>query len=585
MNDRPHVLFESFLPGKEGRSFRFERLERTLAAKAPQEVVPLLAEIESAVAAGAHAAGFVSFEAAPGLDPALPACSGGALPLAWFGLFSERVAVEPGAAVAAGACRLLAPEPAWDFPAYADAFGKIREHIAAGDSYQVNLTFRERFRFAGDAFALYRQLCAAQPAAFCAWFDCGDVAIASASPELFFARRGRRITMRPMKGTAPRGGEAAEDGRLREQLAASPKERAENLMIVDLVRNDLGRIAETGSVQVPRLFAVESYPTLHQMTSTVTARLQENAGLTDIFRALFPCGSVTGAPKRRSMAIIRELEEGCRGLYCGAIGFVSPGEEAVFSVAIRTAVLDLSRGEGELGVGSGVTADAEADAEYRECLGKAAFLAEQAEPLELVETLRWEANRGYLLLERHLQRLAVSAAALGFACDPGEIGRQLLAAAPGGAGRHKVRLRLAVDGKVMITSELLTPQVYRSATARVALAAEPVDSRDPLLYHKTTWRPWYDGVLERHPGCLDVLFCNRRGEVTEGTLHNLVVEVAGRLVTPPVASGLLPGTLRRELLERGVLSEAVIRREELLSSRRLWLINSVRGWRRVTLAE
>lgn len=580
---RPRALFESFLPGTEGRSFHFAGLERMLVAQRPEEVPEVLGEVERAVAAGRHAAGFVGYEAAPGLDPALPTHLPGRLPLAWFGIFADRIGVVPGAVNVPGKCRILAPVPAWNQEDYAAAFAAVKEYIAAGDSYQVNLTFPQRFRFAGEPFALYRQLCAGQPAAFCVWLDLGRYAIASASPELFFARRGDVIVMRPMKGTAPRGSDAQEDQRLREQLATSPKERAENLMIVDLVRNDLGRVAIAGSVQVPRLFAVESYPTLHQMTSTVTARLREGTGLREIFAALFPCGSVTGAPKRRSMAIINELEEGARGLYCGALGFISPGGEAAFCVAIRTAVLDVSRGEGELGVGSGVTADARAAAEYRECLDKAAFLARAAEPLQLVETLRWEAGRGYALLERHLARLAASAAVLGFACDHQAIARGLHSAAPVGAGRYKVRLLLAVDGAISVTSELLAPRGCAMAPARVALAAEPVDSREALLYHKTTWRPWYDGVRERHPDCLDVLFCNERGEVTEGTLHNLVVERDGRLLTPPVNSGLLPGTLRQELLERGVLAEEIIHREELFSARRLWLLNSVRGWRRVNL--
>jgi para-aminobenzoate synthetase/4-amino-4-deoxychorismate lyase len=427
-------------------------------------------------------------------------------------------------------------------------------------------------------------LCAAQPAPFCAWLDLGDIAIASASPELFFARSGQSISMRPMKGTAPRGGNATEDRRLAGQLANSPKERAENLMIVDLVRSDLGRVAVTGSVAVPALFAVESYPTLHQMTSTVTANLRAGISLGELFCALFPCGSVTGAPKRRSMEIIRELESGPRGLYCGAIGFVSPGDEMVFSVAIRTATLDLRRGIGELGVGSGVTADAEATAEYRECLGKAVFLTSQAEDLRLIETLRWDAGRGYILLEQHLRRLAASAEALGFACAPDELRRQLQAAVSSPGNRLKVRLLLAPDGSATIDTEPLIAPCAAAVPARVALAKTRIDPREPLLSHKTTWRPWYADVLERHPGCLDVLFCNVHDEVTEGTIHNLVVEKNGRLVTPPLRCGLLPGTLRGELLQRGIVTEEVILREELLAASRLWLINSVRGWRRVILS-
>jgi para-aminobenzoate synthetase/4-amino-4-deoxychorismate lyase len=284
------------------------------------------------------------------------------------------------------------------------------------------------------------------------------------------------------------------------------------------------------------------------------------------------------------MEIIRELEPGPRGIYCGAIGFVSPGDEAVFSVAIRTAVLDLALGSGELGVGSGVTADADADAEYRECLGKAAFLTRQAEPLQLVETLLWEEVRGYRLLERHLQRLAGSAAALGFLCDLKLVRQRLHAAVPVASGRYKVRLLLAAAGTVTVTAAPLAPRRHAATPARVELAAEGIDAQEPLLAHKTTWRPWYDGVLDRHPGCLDVLFCNGRGEITEGTIHNLVLEKHGRLVTPPVASGLLPGTLRQELIERGIVTEELVRKEELFSARRLWLINSVRGWRRVTLS-
>lgn len=583
MSSRPLALFESFLPGPDQHSFRFGGLEAVLEATTPAEVVPVLAAVEAAVAAGRHAAGFVSYEAAPGLDPALSAHPGERLPLLRFGIFTERSEVPPGTVAVPGECRLLEPQPAWDEAAYAAAFAAVKDYIAAGDSYQVNLTLRERFRFWGEPFALYRRMCAAQPAAFCAWLDLGGTVIASASPELFFARHGQQIVMRPMKGTAPRGTDARTDRRLRRELSSSVKERAENLMIVDLVRNDLGRVAVTGTVAVPALFEVESYPTLQQMTSTVTARLRDDVGLVELFRALFPCGSITGAPKRRSMAIIHELEAGPRGLYCGALGFVSPGAEAVFSVAIRTAVLDLDRDCGELGVGSGVTWDATAGAEYRECRGKAAFLAAGAESLHLVETLLWESGRGYRLLTRHLQRLAASAAALGFAGDIERVTRQLQAAAPSGEGRYKVRLLLAADGTASVTPELLAPRVFAAPPAWVTLAAACIDSREPLLRHKTTWRPWYDGVLEQHPGCLDVLFCNESDEVTEGTRYNLVVERDGRLVTPPLSAGLLAGTLRQELLERSLLAEATITRQELLAARRFWLINSVRGWQRVRL--
>lgn len=584
MSGRPQALFESFIPGRDGRSFHFTGLQRVLRAEFPADVPGVLAAVEAEVAAGRHAAGLVAYEAAAGLDAALPLGRPGALPPACFGIFARRSEVVAGAIVAPGGCRLLEPLPAWDEARYAAAFAAVQEEIAAGGSYQVNLTLRAPFRFSGEPFALYRRLCQAQPASFCAWLEFAGLAVASASPELFFARRGRQLTMRPMKGTAPRGRDEGEDRRLRESLPISAKERAENLMIVDLVRNDLGRVAETGSVAVTELFGVESYPTLHQMTSTISARLRDGIGLAELFRALFPCGSVTGAPKRRSMEIIARLEEAPRGAYCGAIGFVSPGAEAVFSVAIRSAVLDLERGSGELGIGSGVTADAAAAAEYRECLDKAAFLARGAEPLRLVETLLWEPGRGYALLERHLRRLEESAAALGFASPVEALRCRLAAAVPGATGPCKVRLLLERDGGCGVTAEPLPPRGVSPGPLRVALAARPIDSREPLLRHKTTWRPWYDGILEAHPGCADVLFCNERDEVTEGTRYNLVVEMDGRLVTPPLASGLLPGTLRAELLARGIIEEEALTRQELFAARRLWLINSVRGWRRVTLA-
>ncbi len=583
MTDPPLALFESFLPGPQGRSFRFDSLVRILIAASPAEVLPLLAEVEQATIGGLHAAGFVSYEAAPGLDPTLATYPPGDLPLVWFALFRERHEVEPGTISLPTTERLLQPRPSWDAGRYAQAFATVQGYIAAGDSYQVNLTFEEHFRFSGDPFGFYRRLCAAQPAAFCAWLDLGDHAIASASPELFFARHGDSLVMRPMKGTALRGSDPIEDQHRRRHLADSPKERAENLMIVDLVRNDLGRIATTGSVAVPKLFAVESYPTLHQMTSTVTANILPDTGVGEIFRALFPCGSVTGAPKRRSIAIIEELESRPRGVYCGAIGFVSPGDEMVFNVAIRTALLDRRHGCGTLGIGSGVTADAVASAEYRECLDKARFLTQQAESLALVETLRWEPGKGFLLLERHLRRLASSARCLDFPCDVRLLTRKLHAAVGDQQHHCKVRLLLATDGTTTVSVDRLPVPARQSTPPQVTLATTVIDRHEPLLYHKTTWRPWYAEVLQDYPGCLDVLFCNAQDEVTEGTFHNLVVEKAGRLVTPPVACGLLPGTLREELLERGILTEEPVTRMELLSAPRLWLINSVRGWRRVVL--
>ena len=583
MTATPTVLLESFRMGELGRSFRFEGLERVVTASTPDEVVPVFFEIEQAVAAGRHAAGFVSYEAAAALNPDLPPGIAGDLPLAWFGIFRERIEVEAGATSGEGNdCQLSTLALSTREGAYLRSIATIREYIAAGHTYQVNYTIRQRFGFDGDPFGLYRRICRSQRAAFSAWIDTGHAKILSASPELFFALRDGGLTMRPMKGTAKRAPNGPVDCAVRERLRNSTKERAENLMIVDLVRNDLSLIAESGSVAAPLLFDIETYPTVHQMTSTVTARLRAGVSLIDIFRALFPCGSVTGAPKRRTMGIINELEEGPRGVYCGAIGFMSPGPEAVFSVGIRTAVLDVTTGTGEMGIGSGITWDSEAGAEYAECLAKGAFLTQEYGDFHLIETIRWE-DGVYFLLDRHLKRLALSAEYFGFQYDEARITRQLADTARFLDRPHKIRLLLAIDGELTIESLPLPPHSADQAPVSVAVAVQRVDSSDSFLYHKTTRRALYEKELGRHPECVDVIFLNERGEVTEGSYTNVVVLLDGKLVTPPVQCGLLPGTFREALTEGGVLLERVLTLDDLRSADEILLINSVRGWRKVCL--
>jgi para-aminobenzoate synthetase/4-amino-4-deoxychorismate lyase len=429
--------------------------------------------------------------------------------------------------------------------------------------------------------ALYERLCLAQRSAFCAYVDPGEGrTIVSASPELFFRANGRELELRPMKGTRPRGRWPDEDRALAEELAASPKDRAENLMIVDLLRNDAGRVAEFGSVRVERLYQVERYETVHQMTSTLRARLRRDAGLADVFRALFPCGSVTGAPKVRTMQIIRELEPSPRGVYCGAIGFVSPGE-AVFSVGIRTLLLDAEAGTAELGVGSGITYDSDAAAEYRECWAKAAFVRLEPAEFRLLETMLWEPDGGWFLLDGHLDRMAASAEYFGYAFDRDDAVRRLAAAARGFArGPLRVRLRLDREGSMEIEA---APRLSSPEPARVAIAPEPVDSRDPLLYHKTTRRAEYDRRAASRPDCDDVLLVNERGELTESAIANLVVRLDGALWTPPLECGLLPGVFRAHLLARGEIRERVLYPADLARAEEVWLINSVRKWRRAEI--
>ncbi len=572
MADTATVLLDSS-GGKYGSSWRFSGYVRTISALDQCQVVSVFAEMEQAVAAGLYAAGFVSYEAAVALNPELPVSEPMAgMPLVWFALFTERhsTVIENGSVAFADPCL----EPLKDVDQYCADVARIRQYIAAGDCYQVNFTLPLQARCEGDLRKLYRQMVLAQQGSFSAYIESDDFTILSASPELFFSLTEGVITTRPMKGTARRGRGEDEDRQLAAHLTESAKERAENVMIVDLLRNDLGKVAETGTVSVDALFEIETYPTVHQMTSTISAKVRAGITVTELFRALFPCGSVTGAPKRRSMEIIRELEGRPRGVYCGAIGFIAPGDEALFSVAIRTIVCEPERNIMTMGVGSAVTWDSDPAAEYAECLGKGTFLRQQRD-FSLIESLRLQQGC-YFLLERHLERLAASARYWRFLCDRLEIRRLLEQYAVTVTGLHKVRLLLAADGSVQIGSELLTETV---GNVTAAISCHRVVSHDPLLYHKTTCRDRFVVARSARPDCDDVLFLNERGEVTEGSYHSLVIKKGGRLFTPLLSSGLLPGVLRGELLATGAIGEAILAPEDLLAAEEIWLINSVRGWR------
>jgi para-aminobenzoate synthetase/4-amino-4-deoxychorismate lyase len=567
-----------------GRSFRFAGPRGVLRAERVEEVLPVLAAVERAVADGLHAAGFVAYEAAPAFDPAFATHPPDPrLPLAWFALYERREEADPEYEAADGRAELGPWRADLDEAAYVGRIERIRELIAAGDTYQVNLTARLTAPFRGDPRALYDRLCLGQRSGFCAFLDLGDGrSIVSASPELFFQWNADGLELRPMKGTRPRGRWVEEDRALATELAASPKDRAENLMIVDLLRNDAGRVAEFGGVRVERLFETERYETVHQLTSTIRAVPRADTGLADVFRALFPCGSVTGAPKVRTMEIIRDLETGPRGVYCGAIGFVSPGE-AVFSVGIRTLLLDAAAGTAELGVGSGVTWDSDAAAEWRETWSKAAFARRAPADFELLETMLWEPGSGWYLLEGHLARLAASAEYFGYKFSEG-LARATLIPALFEWTRVPLRVRVLVerDGVMDVRSTDLVPF---EEPVRVGIAAEPVDSRDPMLYHKTSRRGEYERRIAARPDCDDVLLVNERGELTESTIANLVVRMDGAFWTPPLNAGLLPGVLRAELLARGQIRERVLRPADLARAEEIWLINSVRKWRRAVVID
>jgi para-aminobenzoate synthetase/4-amino-4-deoxychorismate lyase len=584
--DANFVLFDDSL-SEGGASLLFARPERLVVARAASEVEAALGAVEQGLAEGLHAAGFLSYELGylfeRKLAPLMPADLG--QPLIWMGLYAAPERIAGGDVASWLDARATGPHALSDEGLsvgrrdYLEAFDRAIEYIAAGDVYQINLTLKHRFRLDGDPLSLYRELRGRQRVKYGALLGAEDFHILSLSPELFFRRDGRRIFARPMKGTAPRGRTPDEDARLTEDLHADDKQRAENLMIVDLLRNDVGRIAEIGTVRVTDLFSVETYRTVHQMTSGIEARLREDVGLRDILQALFPCGSITGAPKLRAMEIIRELEPEPRGVYCGAIGHIAPDGDALFNVAIRTLHIGAD-GRGEMGIGSGVVADSRGDAEFAECLLKAQFLTGRRDPFELIETMRLTRDGGFWLLDRHVARLASSARHFGFRFDEAAIRDALGAHAATLEGEAwLVRLLLSEDGAIKIAATAIELPTQETVW-RYVVSDLRIDRDDPFFYHKTTRRQFYDKEWERQrslTGADEVLFLNRQGELAEGSRSNLFVERGGVLLTPPVATGLLAGVLRAELLASGRAKEAVLRMQDLADADAVWLGNSVRG--------
>ncbi|WP_211319145.1 chorismate-binding protein [Quadrisphaera granulorum] len=608
---------------------------RVVVARELDRVIPALEEVQAAVAAGRWAVGFVAYEAAPAFDPALvtrPADP--QLPLVWFAIVDAPQQVPPltggddglaedderGRGWLAGA---WTPDTS---PAeHTAAVSGVRERIARGETYQVNLTLRLSAPFDGDAAALYADLVRAQRGDHGALLDLrpwgDDVVVASASPEAFFAVHDagdhRRVVTRPMKGTAPRGRSAAEDALALERLASSAKERAENVMIVDLLRNDLHRVCDPDSVEVTELLAAQTYPTVHQVVSTVEGRLREGTSTVDLFRALFPCGSVTGAPKASTMRAIAELERSPRGVYCGAVGWLAPPGEPVtarFSVAIRTAVVtggtdETNDREITYGTGSGVTWGSRAGAEHREVLAKAAVLGHRERRFGLLETLAYRPGIGLVDVDRHLRRLEASAAYCGLPLDVAAARAALDDAVARGAdargaatGPLRVRLELSPDGSLSVTTATLpspssSHPLMSPPLVRLVLDGTPrVRSDDWWPRHKTTRRGWIDALRAQHRvgvvnhehddgvGPDEVVWTNERGEVCEASTSNVAVRLDGRWWTPPVECGLLPGILRERLLESGQLDLRVLSPDDLRRAEGLAVLNSLRGWRPAVLA-
>jgi para-aminobenzoate synthetase/4-amino-4-deoxychorismate lyase len=570
------------------RWLAFGEPQRLIIAATPQEVPAALHAVSTAVEVdGLYAAGYLSYEAAAGLELATHAASGP--PLLWFGLYAAPQVYEILPPVTKGVSQpsLSGPwEPALTETQYREAIATIKEYIARGHTYQVNYTYPLRNGFVGDAYAYFHQLVQAQQAAYAAFLDIGRFVICSASPELFFRLDGETLRSKPMKGTAPRGLTSAADEKQRQWLATSTKNRAENVMIVDMIRNDMGRVAALGSVHVPRLFEVERYPTLLQMTSTVEA--QTTAPIGEILRHMFPCASITGAPKVRTMEIIRQLEPEPRGVYTGVIGFIAPASgaqerRAQFNVAIRTVVIDRERETAVYSVGSGIVWDSNAAEEYAECRLKADVLTVQRPRFSLLESLLWTAEEGYFLWAEHWHRLRQSADYFQYPLDQAAIQKALQVLSERLFTAHKVRLALGQDGQFTLDEEPLVGVAGISPPVRVGLAATPVDRQSVWLYHKTTRREMYAAARSERPDCDEVIMWNRDGELTEATTANLVLSRAGKLWTPPIESGLLAGTFRAALLAQGVIAERVLMLDDLSTAEEIFLINSVRKWRHAAL--
>jgi para-aminobenzoate synthetase / 4-amino-4-deoxychorismate lyase len=558
----------------------FARPREWVEAWSVVEARALAERVEAWIAAGDWAAGAWAYEAAPAFDPALRTRPPqGPFPLAVMGRFGPPQPADPPAASPAPPLHWA---PALARADYDAALASLRARIAAGETYQVNHTFPLHAAGVADARALFADLVLAHRPPYGAFLRGNGWAACCASPELFFELDGGRIRSAPMKGTRRRGRSAAEDQAQALDLAASEKDRAENVMITDMVRNDLGRICTPGSIAVPAPFVVEQHPTVWQMISVVEGRTR--AGFTEVFRALFPAASITGAPKVRAMQIIAETEQTPRGLYTGAVGFWGPDRRAQFNVAIRTAVVDEAAGTAVYGVGGGITWGSVAAAEYDEALSKGPAVPLR-EAFELLETLRWTPHGGFARWPRHAARLAASARYFGFACDPERV-RLALAAAARGFPPAPCRVRLCVDaaGGTRIASTPLDEPVPPPPW-RLAFAPTPVASDDVFLRHKTTHRAVYTTRRAERPEADDVILHNERGEITETALANLVVELEGACWTPPAACGLLEGTVRAELLETGRVRERVLRAADVRRATHLWIANAVRGFRPAVLID
>lgn len=571
------LLFEfTDLQGNKQPVF-FTQPRKIITAYKQEEVLLKFSEVQIAVDAGYYAAGYVSYEAAPAFDGAFTVNSETKMPLLWFGIFENPSVYEE---TEKDSFLLSDWKSETSKEKYEEGFQRIKDEIRKGNTYQVNHTLRLQSHFSGDDFAFYKQLTNAQDSSYSAYLNTGRFRILSASPELFFHWKENQLITRPMKGTVNRGINYEQDIRQAEWLAHSAKNQAENVMIVDLLRNDVSVVAENGSVHVSALFEVEKYPTVWQMTSTVQAQTKCDTTVLDIFKALFPCGSITGAPKVKTMEIISTIETSPREVYCGAVGYITPNREAIFNVPIRTVWIDEENGLAEYGVGGGITWDSKVNEEYSEAFLKAKLLTTVRPEFQLLESLRLE-NGQYFLLEHHLERLMHAADYFHFPLNKIEVQSVLIQFAnEHPKGVYKVRLIVSKSGGFEINGQQITEI---KSPVSMKLANFPIETNHPFVYFKTTNRSVYEPFQKLHSDFFDVLLWNDKGEITEFTNGNVVMKINGVLYTPPPQCGLLAGTFRQELLGQKKIKEKVLTKSDLPMVEEIWFINSVRKWLKVDL--
>jgi len=576
-----YMIYEAIIYNQFANEwFKFKDPLQIFQTFSIKEVISILKTIDNEVRGNIYAAGFISYEAAPAFDPALKAKDLSSFPLCWFGLYNKVSIINPSEYK-----RKKYEIGNWissiDKGKYHQDIKQIKEYIAGGYTYQVNYTYRLTSKIYGDPFSFFLELVDKQKTNYAAYIDIGDFIICSVSPELFFKLDGDSIISRPMKGTATRGRYIDEDIEKANRLHLSIKNRAENTMIVDMIRNDLGRISDTGSVQVESLYDIEKYQTVLQMTSSVRART--TASISRIFTAMFPCASITGAPKYQTTKIISEIEATPRKVYTGCIGFIMPGRKAQFNVAIRTVLIDRILSQAEYGVGGGIVWESDEREEYEESRIKFKVLTEKKLQFNLLETILWTPQHGYFLLDYHLRRLKDSAKYFSFSFNEDHIEQKLDAISDHFSDKpHKIRLLLAKDGNITTTSGVFQNS---SPTDPVKLTFSKihVDSSDPMLYHKTTNRQMYERAKKIHRDCDDVIFMNECKEITETCIYNIVLKMNRQYITPPVSCGLLPGTFRAWLLDKKEIKEKAIKLREFKNCDEIFVINSLRKWQKAIL--